>query len=170
MIWRAIQALGGSAGMSVGAAVIGDIYRLEERGAAMGIFFGASLVGPTVSPFCGGLATHYASWRVMQLAIAVAAVLVFVLMLTSLPETAHPGARGVDRDRASARKMTIRNGEVTLEADGPENAMDKGNGWGFKLLNPLGGLWLMRSPNLLFVVCLSFLSSLSYSRSPGHCR
>lgn len=26
--------------MSVGAGVIGDIYKLEERGSAMGIFFG----------------------------------------------------------------------------------------------------------------------------------
>jgi hypothetical protein len=28
--------------MSVGASVIGDIYRLEHRGTAMGIFFGVS--------------------------------------------------------------------------------------------------------------------------------
>ena len=40
MCWRVVQALGASSGMSVGAGVIGDIYRLEERGFAMGIFFG----------------------------------------------------------------------------------------------------------------------------------
>jgi MFS family permease len=40
LIWRIIQAFGCSSGMSVGAAVIGDIYRLEERGTAMGVFFG----------------------------------------------------------------------------------------------------------------------------------
>ena len=40
MIWRLIQALGTSGGMSVGAAVIGDIYKLTQRGTAMGIFFG----------------------------------------------------------------------------------------------------------------------------------
>ena len=28
--------------MSVGAATISDIYRLEERGTAMGVFFGVS--------------------------------------------------------------------------------------------------------------------------------
>lgn len=43
MFWRVVQALGSSSGMSVGAGAIGDIYRLEERGAAMGIFFGVSL-------------------------------------------------------------------------------------------------------------------------------
>jgi MFS family permease len=36
--WRFIQAIGASPGLSVGAGVIGDIYKLEERGQAMGIF------------------------------------------------------------------------------------------------------------------------------------
>jgi MFS family permease len=40
LIWRVVQAFGCSSGFSVGAAAIGDIYRLEERGTAMGIFFG----------------------------------------------------------------------------------------------------------------------------------
>lgn len=44
MIWRFIQAFGSSPGLSVGAGVIGDIYRLEERGTAMGIFFSVSVV------------------------------------------------------------------------------------------------------------------------------
>lgn len=39
MLFRVIQAAGSSAGMSVGSGVIGDIYRLEERGFAMGIYF-----------------------------------------------------------------------------------------------------------------------------------
>ena len=36
--WRFIQSIGASPGLSVGAGVIGDIYKLEERGQAMGIF------------------------------------------------------------------------------------------------------------------------------------
>jgi MFS family permease len=40
MFWRFVQAFGASPGMSVGAGVIGDIYKLEERGQAMGLFFG----------------------------------------------------------------------------------------------------------------------------------
>lgn len=42
MFWRVVQAFGASSAMSVGAGVIGDIYRLEERGFAMGLFFGVS--------------------------------------------------------------------------------------------------------------------------------
>ena len=39
---RFIQAMGGSLGPVVGAGVIGDIFKLEERGGAMGICFAAS--------------------------------------------------------------------------------------------------------------------------------
>ena len=46
MVWRFVQALGASPGLAVGSGVIGDIYKLEERGQAMGIFFGVSLYFP----------------------------------------------------------------------------------------------------------------------------
>lgn len=39
LFWRAVQAAGSSAGLSTGMAIIGDIYRLEERETAMGITF-----------------------------------------------------------------------------------------------------------------------------------
>lgn len=58
MVWRIIQALGASPAFSVGAGVIGDIYKLEERGQAIGIFFGFVLPmdlgcssGPCLSTF-----------------------------------------------------------------------------------------------------------------------
>ncbi|KAG6816321.1 hypothetical protein H0H93_008188 [Arthromyces matolae] len=53
MVWRFIQAFGASPGLSLGAGVIGDIFALEERGAAMGIFFSASLLGPAIAPPVG---------------------------------------------------------------------------------------------------------------------
>ena len=34
--------MGASLGPVIGAAVIGDIFKLEERGSAMGIFFAVS--------------------------------------------------------------------------------------------------------------------------------
>lgn len=42
MMWRFVQAFGASPGMSVGGGVIGDIYKLEERGTAMGTYFAVS--------------------------------------------------------------------------------------------------------------------------------
>lgn len=44
LFWRFLQTFGCSGGIAIGAAVIGDIYKLEERGAALGSFFGVSLL------------------------------------------------------------------------------------------------------------------------------
>jgi len=42
LFWRSVQAFGCSGGMSLGAGVIGDTYKLEERGTVLGIFSGVS--------------------------------------------------------------------------------------------------------------------------------
>jgi MFS family permease len=42
LFWRFVQTFGCSGGISLGAGVIGDIYKLEERGSAIGVFFGVS--------------------------------------------------------------------------------------------------------------------------------
>lgn len=72
LIGRFIQTFGASPGFSVGAGVIGDIYKLEERGAAMGTYFAvckaksdnglseliypqAILLGPALAPLAGGM-------------------------------------------------------------------------------------------------------------------
>jgi MFS family permease len=39
LFWRFFQSMGASIGPVIGAAVIGDIFKLEERGRAMGISF-----------------------------------------------------------------------------------------------------------------------------------
>ena len=45
---RFIQSMGASLGPVLGAAVIGDIFKLEERGRAMGVFFAVSQVLSTI--------------------------------------------------------------------------------------------------------------------------
>ena len=42
LFWRFFQAMGASPGSVLGAGVIGDIYKLEERGRAMGFFLAVS--------------------------------------------------------------------------------------------------------------------------------
>lgn len=74
LVFRFLQAMGASPGTSVGFGVIGDIYRLEERGRAMGSYYGvsgvlltgllliltlfspaqATLVGLALAPMIGG--------------------------------------------------------------------------------------------------------------------
>ncbi|KAF9043987.1 major facilitator superfamily domain-containing protein [Panaeolus papilionaceus] len=128
MVWRFIQAIGSSPGLAVGAGVIGDIYKLEERGTAMGIYFAAILLGPALAPFAGGFTAHYYSWRVMQFALGVVAIFALALILVTLPETSHPGERGIDKLDPSSLPT-----------------------WRPVLINPLRPLWLLRSPNLLAI-------------------
>ena len=40
---RFLQAVGASPGLVLGSRVIGDIYKLEERGRAMSVFFAVSV-------------------------------------------------------------------------------------------------------------------------------
>ncbi|EIW85701.1 MFS general substrate transporter [Coniophora puteana RWD-64-598 SS2] len=126
LFWRFIQAFGCAGGFPLGSGVIGDIYKLEERGTAMGIFFGASLFGPAIAPLAGGIAAEYSSWRVMQLILGLWGCLEWLLIWALLPETSHPGQRGIDKVPEDERV-------------------------GIKIINPIAGLGLMRSPNLFFV-------------------
>ncbi|EIN08118.1 MFS general substrate transporter [Punctularia strigosozonata HHB-11173 SS5] len=143
MVWRVIQALGASPGMSVGGAVIGDIYKLEERGSAMGLYFGACLLGPAIAPLTGGTFAHYASWRHMQYTLFFSALLTAVLVSLFLPETSHPGTRGIEK---------------ALEAEGihavsglAPGEVAKERRWKWYWLNPFSSLNLLRSPNLLAI-------------------
>ncbi|KAF7439853.1 hypothetical protein PC9H_000190 [Pleurotus ostreatus] len=99
IFWRFVQNVGMSGGMSLGAGVIGDIYKLEERGFAMGVFYGASLLGPAIAPLTGGkcIATHYSSWRMLQWGFLIYGLALLVLMVLWLPETSHPGTLGIEK-------------------------------------------------------------------------
>ncbi|KAI0782099.1 major facilitator superfamily domain-containing protein [Abortiporus biennis] len=133
---RFFQAFGSSSGLSVGLGVIGDIYKLEERGTASGLFFGAVLLGPALAPLAGGIASHYFSWRIMQGCLFIYAILMFITTLFFLPETSHPGTRGVEK--------------VT-------EAGDKSR---FVVINPFKCLALLRSPNALaggFILMTDFV-------------
>ncbi|KAJ8701074.1 hypothetical protein PTI98_004037 [Pleurotus ostreatus] len=135
--WRFIQNVGISGGISLGAGVIGDIYKLEERGFAMGVFFGAVLLGPAIAPVTGGIATHYASWRMLQWGFLIYGLALLISMALWLPETSHPG---------------------TLGAEKAEDQQPQSNGgtrrqkWRWVWLNPFSCLGLLRSPNLMLVM------------------
>ncbi|KAF8521429.1 major facilitator superfamily domain-containing protein [Hysterangium stoloniferum] len=123
VIGRGFQALGSSCITAVGASVISDIYKLEERGTAMGFFFAAILLAPPLAPLLGGWLATYASWRVVQLCISIMGFICFVFVVISLPETSHPGTKGIEKLRAA-----------------------ESLGWGFITLNPLRILLLLKNP------------------------
>ncbi|KAG2744393.1 MFS general substrate transporter [Suillus brevipes Sb2] len=127
LFWRFMQTFGCAGGMSVGAGVVGDIYKLEERGTAIGVFFGATLFGLAVAPFLGGAAAQYWSWRNLHYCLGAWGLLQMLLIYLSFPETSHPGTLGIDK---LTRRRWI---HIT---------------W----VNPLSSLWLLRSPNLSAVM------------------
>ncbi|KAG2756972.1 MFS general substrate transporter [Suillus brevipes Sb2] len=124
LFWRFVQAFGCAGGVAVGAAAIGDIYRVEQRGTAIGIFFGASLLGVALSPIIGGAAAYYWSWRSLQWSIGLWGFLEMVFIYLFLPETSHSHS-------GSIRQLTT-----------PFN---------FVWINPFSSIWLLRSPNIMAV-------------------
>ncbi|KAG2148777.1 major facilitator superfamily domain-containing protein [Suillus clintonianus] len=136
LFWRFVQTFGCAGGMSLGAGVIGDIYKLEERGTAIGLFFGATLFGYAVAPFLGGAAAHYWSWRNLHYSIGAWGLLEMLLIYASFPETGHPGTLGIDK---LTRRRWI---HIT---------------W----VNPLSSLLLLRSPNLFAVMLAGALVLIS---------
>ena len=121
---------GSSLGLAVSAEVMGDIYKLEERGQAMGIFFAVSRVlsfylhsrkwclrqvlRPSLLFYflleC--FAAHYYSWCSHTIiAWKLGLVGLFVFFLISLPETYHSGEWGM-----SNLDLKVFNSLVTTEA------------------------------------------------------
>ncbi|KAG1884726.1 major facilitator superfamily domain-containing protein [Suillus subluteus] len=136
LFWRLVQTFGCAGGMTLGHGVIGDIYKLGERGTVIGVFFGVTLLGYAVGPFLGGAATQYWSWRNLHYSIGAWGLLELLLIYLSFPETSHPGTLGIDK---VTRRRWI---HIT---------------W----VNPLSSLWLLRSPNLFAVMFASALVLIS---------
>ncbi|KAF8959126.1 major facilitator superfamily domain-containing protein [Flammula alnicola] len=61
--FRCLQAAGSSAVMSIGAATLADIFEPSERGAKMGVYYVAPLLGPALGPIAGGVLTSVWNWR-----------------------------------------------------------------------------------------------------------
>ncbi|KAI0638936.1 MFS general substrate transporter [Trametes polyzona] len=60
---RCVQAAGSSAVLAIGAATLADIYDTHERGAKMGLYYSAPLLGPSIGPILGGGLTQGFDWR-----------------------------------------------------------------------------------------------------------
>ncbi|KAI0749869.1 MFS polyamine transporter [Daedaleopsis nitida] len=61
--FRFLAGLGGSAPLSVGGGVLGDLFRAEERGQAIAIYSLAPLLGPVIGPTCGAWIAQRSTWR-----------------------------------------------------------------------------------------------------------
>ncbi|KAF8553780.1 hypothetical protein OG21DRAFT_1485197 [Imleria badia] len=124
---------------ALGVAAIGDIYKVEERGTAMGIFLGVGLPAIMACGRCyqrlssspryldsrSHRPSEYWSWRGFQAALGVWGIIQILLHAFFFPEIAHPGSRGIDRLR------------------GPKKL--------FVWINPFRRLSFLRSPNIMAI-------------------
>ncbi|EDR04270.1 MFS polyamine transporter [Laccaria bicolor S238N-H82] len=88
--FRFLAGLGGSAPLSVGGGVLGDVWRAEERGRAIAIYSLAPLLGPVVGPVCGGWIAERSTWRWVFWSTSIADVIVQISGLFFLKETYAP--------------------------------------------------------------------------------
>ncbi|KAE8376120.1 major facilitator superfamily domain-containing protein [Aspergillus bertholletiae] len=87
MAFRALQAAGSAATISIGAGVIGDITTSAERGSLVGIFGGVRMLGQGVGPVFGGLLAQYLGFRSIFWFLTICAGASLLIILVLLPET-----------------------------------------------------------------------------------
>ncbi|GAB1319879.1 MFS transporter prlG [Madurella fahalii] len=63
IIFRFFSGIGGSGCLTLGAGVIADVFRADERGFAIGIYTIGPLLGPTIGPVLGSFLSQSIGWR-----------------------------------------------------------------------------------------------------------
>jgi len=90
MVVRALQAVGSSAMLTVGAGAIADTFPKKERGRAMGYYLMGPLIGPVIGPSVGGVIAQFLGWRSIFYVIMALGALVLALIWFLMPETLPP--------------------------------------------------------------------------------
>ena len=84
---RFVQAIGASAGMVVGRAVVRDLYEGQRAAQVMTVLVMLLTLGPILSPTLGSLLLGAFGWRSIFATMALISGVAFVLTVTVLPET-----------------------------------------------------------------------------------
>ncbi|KAK9424169.1 putative Major facilitator superfamily domain-containing protein [Seiridium unicorne] len=87
MAFRALQAAGGAATISIASGVIGDIVAPSERGGMIGISSAIRQTAQVLGPVIGGLISHVFGFRAIFWFLTLVGVVVLVGVLALLPET-----------------------------------------------------------------------------------
>lgn len=92
-IYRALTGIFAACVMPVSLALIGDLFELEERQSAIGMFMGISFLGQGLSMAIGGSIAYFMNWRGVFGLYAILAVLSTLLLFTmgkQIPSKKNP--------------------------------------------------------------------------------
>jgi EmrB/QacA subfamily drug resistance transporter len=94
---RILQGVGAALLVPCSLALIGAAFDEKERGAAIGVWSGASAIAAGVAPLLGGWLVDHSSWRVIFLINPVLALPTLWITLREVPESRDPDAPpGID--------------------------------------------------------------------------
>ncbi|KAI0775003.1 MFS polyamine transporter [Trametes elegans] len=112
--FRFLAGLGGSAPLSIGGGVLGDVWRPEERGQAIALYSLAPLLGPVIGPTCGAWIAQRSTWRWVFWSTTIVDGAIQVLGVFFLKETFPPillerkaeqMRKSMDPEKAQAREI-----------------------------------------------------------------
>ncbi|MCH8498952.1 MAG: multidrug effflux MFS transporter [Marinobacter sp.] len=86
ILWRFLQAVGGSVGPVLGRAAVRDIYPPEQAGRAMAILVSIMAMAPAIAPTLGGLLLLGFGWPAIFVALGGYALLLALIIGIKLPE------------------------------------------------------------------------------------
>ncbi|KAJ9639591.1 uncharacterized protein PV06_03052 [Exophiala oligosperma] len=113
MAFRFLSGLGGSAPLAIGGGVLGDLFKPEERGKAMGIYAMGPLLGPAIGPVVGAWVAEKSTWRWMFYASSIVNLFILVGGFWKLRETYAPYIL-----HKKAKLIRTRTGDNKYRADG----------------------------------------------------
>lgn len=87
---RLLQALGGSAGLVLGRAIVRDTVRSDDAVRKLAMLNLMMVIGPGLAPIVGGAIVGHLGWRVIFLLLALMGALAFACTAKLLPETGRP--------------------------------------------------------------------------------
>ena len=96
VIYRALTGVFAASVMPVSLALIGDLFPIQQRQAAIGTFLGISFLGQGLSMAIGGSIAYFVSWRGVFATYAVfaaAATVLLFIMGKHIPATTNPQAK-----------------------------------------------------------------------------
>ncbi|KAI3326981.1 MFS general substrate transporter [Xylariaceae sp. AK1471] len=108
IVSRFFSGVGGAGCLTLGGVIVGDLFRPDQRGFAIGVWNIGPLLGPTVGPVLGGFLTESIGWRFDFWIVLAAASVVTILIEVLTRETSHKAL--IQRKTVLLRKVSGQNG------------------------------------------------------------